>query len=122
MQNINSCVPESETAEPPLQQLVHHKKVHSCHNQVRNKFCIEQILISGYMYNIFLFASLGKPSFKKKRNFMKLFHKRGGRVNRISYLLFRNVKALKNERKNQNKDFIKAVRGGRGSPFYEKFS
>ena len=30
---------------------------------------------------------LGKPSFKKKRNFMKLFHKTG--VNRISYILFR---------------------------------
>ena len=52
---------------------------------------------------------------------MKLFHKRGGGVNQISYLLFRNVKALKSERKNQNKDFIKAVRGG-GSQFYEKFS
>ena len=49
VQNIISCVPESETAESPLQQLVHHKKVHSCHNQVRNKFWIKQILISGYM-------------------------------------------------------------------------
>ena len=36
------------------------------------------------------FVHLGKPSFKKYRNFLKLFHKRGGRVNRISYLLFRN--------------------------------
>ena len=46
---------------------------------------------------------------------MKLFHKRGeggGGVNRISYLLFRNVLPLKKPEKNQNKDFIKAVRGG----------
>ena len=36
-------------------------------------------------------GTLGKHSPKKKRNFMKKFHKRGGGVNRISYLLFRNT-------------------------------
>ena len=51
---------------------------------------------------------------------MKLVHKQGGGVNWISYLLFRNVKAIKSKRKNQNKDFKKAVRGG-GRHFMKSF-
>ena len=43
---------------------------------------------------------------------MKLFHKRGGGFNRISYLLFRITHVLKNTVEVLNKDFIKAVRGG----------
>ena len=45
--------------------------------------------------NVFQEEGLGKHSSKKNRNFGKLFHKRGGGFNRISYLLFRNVTALK---------------------------
>ena len=43
---------------------------------------------------------------------MKLFHKRGGGVNRISYLLFRTAYVFRNTVKVLNKDFIKAVGGG----------
>ena len=43
---------------------------------------------------------------------MKLFHKRGGGVNRISYLLFRTAYVFRNTVKVLNKDFTKAVRGG----------
>ena len=43
---------------------------------------------------------------------MKLFHKRGGGVNRISYLLFRTAYVFRNTVKVLNKDFIKAVREG----------
>ena len=42
----------------------------------------------------FSLSCLGKPFFKKYRFFMKNFRKRGG-VNRISYLLFRNVRDKK---------------------------
>ena len=42
---------------------------------------------------------------------MKLFHKRGGGVNRISYLLFRTAYVFRNTVKVLNKGFIKAVRG-----------
>ena len=54
---------------------------------------------------------------------MKNFHKRGGggRVNRISYLLFRTVNVLRNTVKVLNKDFIKAVRGGGGHRFMKLF-
>ena len=52
---------------------------------------------------------------------MKLFQKRGGGFNWISYLLFRTTYALGNTVKILNKDFIKAVEGG-GSPLYEAFS
>ena len=48
---------------------------------------------------------------------MKLFHKRGGGVNRISYLLFRTAYVFRNTVKVLNKDFIKAVRGGGGHRF-----
>ena len=54
--------------------------------------------VSGHLVTLRL-PPLGKPSFKKKRNFMKLFHKRGGGVNQISYLLFRNVMPLKKREK-----------------------
>ena len=67
-------------------------------------------------------STLGKPSFKKKRNFMKLFHKRGGGDQPDFISLIQKCYTPKKARKNQNKDFIKAVRGGGGSPFYEKFS
>ena len=52
---------------------------------------------------------------------MKTFHKRGGGVNRISYLLFRTVNVLRNTVKVLNKDFIKAVRGGGGHRFMKLF-
>ena len=39
---------------------------------------------------------------------MKLFYKRGGGVNRISYLLFRNMYVLRNKVKFLNKDFLKS--------------
>ena len=51
---------------------------------------------------------------------MKLFHKRGGGVNWISYLLFRTTYALGNTVKILNKDFIKAVEGG-GHRFMKLF-
>ena len=43
---------------------------------------------------------------------MKLFHKRGGGVNRISYFLFRTAYVFINTVKVLNKDFIKVVQGG----------
>ena len=66
-------------------------------------------------------AHVGKHSFKKIRNFMKTFHKRGrGGVNRISYLLFRTTYVPEIRSKILNKDFIKAVRGG-GRRFVKLF-
>ena len=38
--------------------------------------------------------------------------KRTPQINRISYILFRNIYVLRSAIKNQNKDFIKAVQGG----------
>ena len=52
---------------------------------------------------------------------MNFFRKREGWVNRISHLLFRTVYVFRNTVKVLNKDFIKAVWGGGGSPFYETF-
>ena len=51
---------------------------------------------------------------------MKLFHKRGEGVNRISYLLFRTTYVPEIRSKILNKDFIKAVRGG-GRRFMKSF-
>ena len=58
----------------------------------------------------------------KKLNFMKKIHKRGGGVNRISYLLFKTAYVFRNAVKVLNLGFHKSSTGGEASPFYETFS
>ena len=56
----------------------------------------------------------------KKAEFYETFSQTGGGGQPDFISLIQKCYSPKKARKNQNKDFIKAVRGG--SPFYEKFS